>query len=77
MSAPNFVFVPKSALITTAERTYVICIANSHTNLVDVQQSDENHDQVPIFSKLNADDVVLKNYTKEITDQQAMQVAIK
>jgi membrane fusion protein (multidrug efflux system) len=37
------IFVPKSAVVTTVERTYVIYIAKGHTSLVDVQLGDENN----------------------------------
>jgi membrane fusion protein (multidrug efflux system) len=71
------IFVPKSALVTTAERTYVVRVANGHASLINVQQGDENHDQVQVFGKLKAGDVVLKNGTEDIADQQAVQVAVR
>ena len=70
------IFVPKSALVTTAERTYVIRVAKGHASLIDVQQGDENHDQAQVFGKLKAGDVVVKNGTEDIADQQAVQVAV-
>lgn len=71
------IFVPKSAIVTTAERTYVIRVANGHTTLVDVQQGDENNGQVQVFGKLKAGDVVLRNGTEDVADGQAVQVAMR
>ena len=71
------IFVPKSALVTTAERTYVIRVASGHASLVDVQQGDENNGQVQVFGKLKAGDVVLRTGTEDIADQQAVQVALR
>jgi RND family efflux transporter MFP subunit len=71
------IFVPKSAIVTTAERTYVIRAANGHTSLVDVQQGDENNGQVQVFGKLKAGDVVLRTGTEDIAEQQAVQVAVR
>ncbi len=71
------IFVPKSAIVTTAERTYVIRVAQGHASLVDIQQGDENNGQVQVFGKLKAGDVVLRTATEEIAEQQAVQVAVR
>jgi len=69
-------FVPKSAVVSTAERTYVIRVVAGKTELVDVQKGDENAGQVQVFGTLKAGDVVLKAGNEEIVAQQPVQVAL-
>jgi membrane fusion protein (multidrug efflux system) len=69
-------FVPKSAVVSTAERTYVIRVAGGKTELVDVQQGDENAGQVQVFGPLQAGDVVLKAGNEEIGKGEPVQVAL-
>ena len=69
-------FVPKSAVVSTAERTYVIRVAGGKTELVDVQKGDENAGQVQVFGPLKAGDVVLKAGNEEIGKDEPIQVAM-
>ena len=71
------IFVPKSAIVTTAERTYVIQVTSGHASLIDIQQGDENNGQVQVFGKLKAGDIVLRTGTEDIAEQQAVQVALR
>ncbi|MGI4821018.1 MAG: efflux RND transporter periplasmic adaptor subunit [Janthinobacterium lividum] len=75
--AANSLFVPKSAVVNTAERTYLIRVADGRTELVDVQLGDENAGQVQVFGKLQAGDVVLKSGNEEITPRQPVQVTMR
>jgi RND family efflux transporter MFP subunit len=69
-------FVPKTAVVTTAERTYVIRVADGRTEAVTVQVGDENGGMVQIFGKLKADDVVLKTGNEELAASQSVQVSL-
>jgi membrane fusion protein (multidrug efflux system) len=69
-------FVPKTAVVTTAERTYLVRVANGQTELVDVQVGDENNGQVQVFGKLRDGDVVLKTASEDIADKQPVQVTV-
>ena len=69
-------FVPKTAVVTTAERTYVIRVANGRTTLVDVQAGDENGGLVQVFGKLQAGDVILKAGNEELAANQPVQVSM-
>jgi membrane fusion protein (multidrug efflux system) len=69
-------FVPKTAVVTTAERTYVIRVANGRTELLDVLTGDENSGFVQVFGKLRAGDVVLKTGNEELTTGQPVQVSL-
>ena len=76
-SPKTSLYVPKSSVITTAERTYVIRVAGGKTELVDVKKGDENAGQVQVFGPLQAGDVVLKAGNEEIAAQQPVQVALR
>ncbi|GAB2846106.1 efflux RND transporter periplasmic adaptor subunit [Hymenobacter ruber] len=76
-SPKTSLYVPKSAVVTTAERTYVIRVAAGKTELVDVQKGDENAGQVQVFGPLQAGDVVLKAGNEEIAARQPVQVALR
>ena len=70
-------FVPKSAIVNTSERTYVIQVASGRTELIDVQAGDENNGQVQVFGNLKAGDVVLKSGSEDMAAQQPVQVAVR
>jgi RND family efflux transporter MFP subunit len=70
-------FVPKTAVVTTAERTYVIRVADARTEPVTVQVGDENGGMVQVFGKLKADDVVLKTGNEELAASQSVQVSLQ
>jgi membrane fusion protein (multidrug efflux system) len=69
-------FVPKSAVVSTAERTYVIRVVKGKTELLDVQKGDENGGQVQVFGSLKAGDVVLKAGNEEIGKDEPVQVTV-
>jgi RND family efflux transporter MFP subunit len=69
-------FVPKTAVVTTAERTYVIRVIDGLTEPVNVQVGDENSGMVQVFGKLKADDVVLKTGNEELAVSQSVQVSV-
>ena len=75
-SPKSSLFVPKSAVVSTAERTYVIRVVGGKTELVDVQKGDENAGQVQVFGALKAGDVVLKAGNEEIGKGEPVQVAL-
>ena len=75
-AAAGSLFVPKTAVVSTAERTYVIRVADGRAELVDVQAGDENGGLVQVYGKLRAGDVVLKAGNEEITPRQAVPVAL-
>ena len=75
-SPKTSLYVPKSAVVSTAERTYVIRVVDGKTELVDVQKGDENAGQVQVFGPLKADDVVLKAGNEEIANHATLQVAL-
>ncbi|MFD1470758.1 efflux RND transporter periplasmic adaptor subunit [Hymenobacter caeli] len=75
-SPKTSLYVPKSAVVSTAERTYVIRVVAGKTELVDVQKGDENAGQMQVFGSLKAGDVVLKAGNEEIGKDEPVQVAL-
>jgi len=69
-------YVPKSAVVSTAERSYVIRVAGGKTELVDVQKGDENAGQVQVTGALQVGDVVLGAGNEEIVNHAPLQVAL-
>jgi len=72
----NSLFVPRSAVVSTAERTYVIRIVKGRADLVDVQKGDESQGQIQVFGPLKVGDVVLKAGNEEITNEEPLQVEL-
>ncbi|WP_324677646.1 efflux RND transporter periplasmic adaptor subunit [Hymenobacter sp. GOD-10R] len=74
--AKSSLFVPRSAVVSTAERTYVIRITKGRAELVDVQKGDETAGQIQVFGTLKIGDVVLKAGNEEITNHEPLQVEL-
>ncbi|RYY29843.1 MAG: efflux RND transporter periplasmic adaptor subunit [Sphingobacteriaceae bacterium] len=60
--------IPKTALVSSTERVFVIRVADHKAQWVDVKKGRESGDQVEIFGKLNAGDPLVKVATDEIRD---------
>lgn len=65
-------FVPKTAVVTTTECTYVIHAAGGRTELVDVQVGDENSGQVQVSGQLRPGDVMLQTGSEDIAARQPL-----
>ena len=75
-AATGSLFVPKSAVVSTTERTYVVRVAGGKAELIDVQLGDENAGQVQVVGKLQPGDVVLKAGSEEVAAGQSLRVAV-
>ncbi|MBW3131100.1 efflux RND transporter periplasmic adaptor subunit [Hymenobacter profundi] len=75
-AAKSSLFVPRSAVVSTAERTYVIRVKNNRAELVDVQKGDETMGQIQVFGPLKIGDVVLKAGNEEITNEEPLRVEL-
>ncbi|RYY29685.1 MAG: efflux RND transporter periplasmic adaptor subunit [Sphingobacteriaceae bacterium] len=64
--------VPKTALVTSTERVFVIRKTNNKAEWIDVKKGRESGEQVEIFGKLNAGDSLIKVATDEIRDGSAI-----
>jgi len=59
-------FVPKTSVVTTTERVFVVRDQNGHAEWVDVKKGAEEGDLVEVLGRLNAGDKVVRNATDEI-----------
>ena len=63
---PNAFMVPKSAVITTTERKYIITIKNKKACETDVTTGNEANGKVEIYGNVNAGDPVIVNPVDDI-----------
>jgi len=75
-AAKSSLFVPRSSVVSTAERTYVIRVKKGRAELVDVQKGDETMGQLQIFGPLAIGDVVLKAGNEEIMNEEPLRVEL-
>ncbi len=66
-SANAFV-VPKSAVVTTTERKYVVAVKNSIAKWVDISEGNQSKDSTEIFVNLSNGDQVITNASYRIKD---------
>jgi len=59
-------FVPKTSVVTTTERTFVIRDQNGRAEWVDVTKGLAEGDLIEVMGKLKAGDQVVKRATDEI-----------
>jgi hypothetical protein len=66
-------FVPKTAVVTTTERTFVIRDRNGRAEWVDVKKGPVEGDLVEVSGSLQAGDQVVRLGTDELHDGAAIQ----
>ncbi|MDB5011032.1 MAG: mdtE 1 [Mucilaginibacter sp.] len=60
--------LPKTAVVTSTEKVFVIRVNNHHAEWVNVQKGIQSGDYIEVFGKLNNGDQVIKIATDEIRD---------
>ena len=70
-------FVPKSSVVTTTERTFVIRDQNGVARWVDVTKGPAEGDLVEVSGKLHPGDLVMRRGTDELRDGAAIQTWAK
>ena len=70
-------FVPKTSVVTTTERTFVIRDQGGHAEWVDVKKGVSDGDLVEVIGNLKAGDRVVRRATDEIRDGTALQASPK
>jgi membrane fusion protein, multidrug efflux system len=63
---PNALSVPKTAVVTSTERKYVIAIRNGRTARIDVTTGNEDRDRVEILGDIKPGEKVITNASDEI-----------
>lgn len=70
----NAYVVPKSAIVTTTERKYVIVVDNNTAKWVDVSEGNQENDSTEIFGNVHDDDQVIVNAGYQIKDGQQVNI---
>ncbi len=65
-------FVPKTSVVTTTERTFVIRNQNGHAEWVDVKKGAADGDLIEVSGNLHAGDLVVRRGTDEIREGAAL-----
>jgi membrane fusion protein (multidrug efflux system) len=68
----NSLVVPASAIVTSQEKRYVICIGGGKAHWIDVTEGNSRHDSVEVFGDLHARDPIIINANDEIRDGSAI-----
>jgi len=64
--------VPKTAVVTSTERVFVIRVSNRHAEWVEVKKGFQSGDQMEVYGSLKQGDNVVKQATDEIRDGSAV-----
>jgi RND family efflux transporter MFP subunit len=67
-SHDSTLIVPKTAVVTSTEKVFVIKVANQHAEWVEVKKGFSSGDQMEIYGKLEKGDQVVKKASDEIRD---------
>jgi RND family efflux transporter MFP subunit len=70
-------FVPKTSVVTTTERTFVIRSQNGQAEWVDVRKGVAEGDLVEVFGNLKPGDMVVRRATDEIREGTQIQATAK
>lgn len=68
-SGEGSLYIPKSAIISTLDRTFVQKIENGKAVRVTVQKGDDTAGQTQVFGQLKLGDILLKTASDDIPDQ--------
>lgn len=61
-------WVPRSAVVTSTERRYVLLVKNDHIRKIDIGTGNQTADKVEVFGELMAGDKVILNANDEIKE---------
>jgi membrane fusion protein (multidrug efflux system) len=70
-------WVPKTSIVTTTERTFVIRNRDGHAEWVDVRKGVAEGDLVEVFGNLQPGEMVVRRATDEMRDGAPLQIASK
>lgn len=75
LSTKDSTFIlPKSAVVSSQERVFVIRLVNGKAEWVDVKKGRENDGKVEVFGQLNAGDAIVKTGSEEVRDGSTVNV---
>lgn len=61
-------WVPRTAVVTSTERKYVLLVKNGKTSKVDVSTGNQSADKIEIYGRISAGDSVIVNANEEIRE---------
>jgi multidrug efflux pump subunit AcrA (membrane-fusion protein) len=70
-------FVPRTSVVTTTERTFVIRNQSGHAEWVDVKKGVSEGDLVEVIGNLKPGDMIVRRATDETKDGTPLQTAVK
>jgi membrane fusion protein, multidrug efflux system len=76
-SQASELWAPKTSVVTTTERTFVIRGRDGRAEWVDVKKGFAEGDLVEVFGSLNPGDMVVRRATDEIRDGAPIRIGIK
>ena len=65
---PDGLYVPKSAVVTSTERKYVLLVKDGKTSKVDVSTGNATANKIAIYGPIAAGDMVIENASDEIKE---------
>jgi RND family efflux transporter MFP subunit len=75
LSTKDSTFIlPKSAVVSSQERVFVIRVVNGKAEWVDVKKGRENDGKVEVFGSLNSGDTIVKTGSEEVRDGSSVNV---
>lgn len=75
-STEGSMYVPKTAIVSTMDRTFIIRVEGGKAAWVTVQKGEESAGQTQIFGELKAGDTILKRASEEIADGAPIKVQL-
>jgi membrane fusion protein (multidrug efflux system) len=76
-SSHPVLFVPKSSVVTTTERTFVVRNQNGHAEWVDVKTGASEGDLIEVMGNLKPRDMIVRSATDEIREGTTLQPSSK
>jgi membrane fusion protein, multidrug efflux system len=68
----NAYIVPRSAVVTTTERKYIIVADNNKARWVDISEGNQTNDSTEVFGRLSSGDKIVTNPTYHIKDGEVL-----
>jgi len=65
---PGALAVPTSAIITSTERQYIICVENGLTRFVDVKRGQQSDEKTEVFGQLTPENQIIVNAREDIKE---------
>jgi len=74
-SRDSAIIVPKSAVVTSTERVFVVKINNNKAEWIDVKKGLQSGDQMEVYGNLQSGDQIVKQASDEIRDGATLKVS--